>query len=144
MGVAMAIGLFDVQESVAMVPTHVWDAVPSDVVTSVILAAAAATLAGIKINEYQDSPIGSNSDPMIVHAGERVILQSIAEAGTGSVPKGKACTGVRRRAGPSEEGAPLCQDKHIDHVRATRGHPRSCTCVRLQARLCKTQSSPTQ
>lgn len=28
MGIAMAVGLFDKLESVAMVPTHVWDAVP--------------------------------------------------------------------------------------------------------------------
>lgn len=42
---------------------------PGDVVTSAILAAAAATSAGLKINEYKDSPIGSNTDPMIVHAG---------------------------------------------------------------------------
>jgi hypothetical protein len=69
MGVAMAIGLFDYLDSVAMVPTHVWDAVPSDVVTSVILAAAAAVCAGLNINEYKDSPIGDNTDPMIVHAG---------------------------------------------------------------------------
>lgn len=69
MGVATAIGLFDCLESVAMVPTHVWDAVPGDVVTSAILAAAAATSAGLKINEYKDSRIGSNADPMIVHAG---------------------------------------------------------------------------
>lgn len=55
-----------------MVPTHVWDAVPSDVVTSVILAAAAATAAGVLINEYQDSKYGSNADPMIVHAGASV------------------------------------------------------------------------
>jgi len=69
MGVATAIGLFDCLESVAMVPTHVWDAVPGDVVTSAILAAAAATSAGLKINEYKDSTIGYNDDPMIVHAG---------------------------------------------------------------------------
>jgi len=69
MGVATAIGLFDCLESVAMVPTHVWDAVPGDVVTSAILAAAAATSAGLNINEYKDSRIGSNADPMIVHAG---------------------------------------------------------------------------
>lgn len=81
MGVAMAIGLFDVKESVALVPTHVWDAVPSDVVTSVILAAAAATLAGLKINEYKDSTIGSNSDPMIVHAGEEGGVATLAGDG---------------------------------------------------------------
>jgi hypothetical protein len=28
MGIALAVGLFDRLESVAMVPTHVWDAVP--------------------------------------------------------------------------------------------------------------------
>jgi hypothetical protein len=73
MGVAMATGLFDYLDSVAMVPTHVWDAVPSDLVTSVILAAAAAVCAGVHINEYKDSPIGNNADPMIVHAGVVVL-----------------------------------------------------------------------
>jgi hypothetical protein len=57
-----------------MVPTHVWDAVPSDVVTSVILAAAAATAAGVQINEYPESKFGSNADPMIVHAGVRLVV----------------------------------------------------------------------
>lgn len=69
MGVAMAVGLFDRLESVAMVPTHVWDAVPGDVVSSVILAAAACTSAGVTVNEYQSSPYGSNNDPLVVHAG---------------------------------------------------------------------------
>lgn len=87
MGVAMAIGLFDVQESVAMVPTHVWDAVPSDVVTSVILAAAAATMAGVSINEYKDSTIGSNADPMIVHAGA-LLLHAVR---LGSQLQGAVC-----------------------------------------------------
>lgn len=76
MGVAMAIGLFDYLDSVAMVPTHVWDAVPSDVVTSVILAAAAATAAGVGVNEYQDSAVGSNEDPMIVHAGQHLFASA--------------------------------------------------------------------
>jgi hypothetical protein len=31
MGIALAVGLFDRLESVAMVPTHVWDAVPGAV-----------------------------------------------------------------------------------------------------------------
>lgn len=69
MGVAMAIGLFDSLDSVAMVPTHVWDSVPGDMVTSVVLAASAAMAAGVRINEYKDSSIGSNDDPMIFHAG---------------------------------------------------------------------------
>lgn len=69
MGVAMAIGLFDHLDSVAMVPTHVWDAVPGDVVTSVILATAAATAAKMDIHEYKTSRIGKQDDPLVVHAG---------------------------------------------------------------------------
>eukprot|EP00878_Enallax_costatus_P030106 GHUV01032744.1.p2 GENE.GHUV01032744.1~~GHUV01032744.1.p2 ORF type:complete len:129 (-),score=39.27 GHUV01032744.1:226-612(-) len=69
MGVAMAIGLFDRLESVAMVPTHVWDAVPGDVVSSVILATAAATAAKVDFNQYRNSKIGSSEDPPVVHAG---------------------------------------------------------------------------
>eukprot|EP00879_Flechtneria_rotunda_P009277 GHRR01009712.1.p1 GENE.GHRR01009712.1~~GHRR01009712.1.p1 ORF type:complete len:439 (+),score=125.12 GHRR01009712.1:755-2071(+) len=69
MGVAMAVGLFDRLDSVALVPTHVWDAVPGDIVSSVILATAAATAAQIEINRYKNSTIGSNEDPLVVHAG---------------------------------------------------------------------------
>lgn len=78
MGVAMAIGLFDRLDSVAMVPTHVWDAVPGDVVSSVILATAAATSAKMDINQYRDSKIGNSEDPLVVHAGvcEQLIKMS--------------------------------------------------------------------
>lgn len=69
MGVAIAIGLFSGLGSVAMVPTHVWDAVPGDVVSSVVLAAAAATAAGVKINGYVSERPESEDDPMIIHAG---------------------------------------------------------------------------
>lgn len=69
MGIAMAVGLFDRLESVAMVPTHVWDAVPGDVVSGVILAAAAATAARMAINEYAAECPAAAADPMIVHAG---------------------------------------------------------------------------
>lgn len=69
MGVAMAVGLFDSLDSVAMKPTHVWDAVPGDVVSSVIIAAAAATAAKMDVNEYRDEVPSSTEEPMIVHAG---------------------------------------------------------------------------
>eukprot|EP00882_Tetradesmus_deserticola_P013375 GHRQ01014200.1.p1 GENE.GHRQ01014200.1~~GHRQ01014200.1.p1 ORF type:complete len:468 (+),score=166.28 GHRQ01014200.1:148-1551(+) len=69
MGIAMAVGLFDKLESVAMVPTHVWDAVPGDVVCGVILAAAAATCARMDINMYSDAVPACKADPMVVHAG---------------------------------------------------------------------------
>lgn len=74
MGVAMAIGLFNGLGSVAMVPTHVWDAVPGDVVSSVVLAAAAATAAGVGIKEYRLEEPESLRDPLIVHAGEEALL----------------------------------------------------------------------
>lgn len=81
MGVAMAVGLFDKLESVAMVPTHVWDAVPGDVVSSVILAAAAATAAGLSINEYAGDAPESVGGPLIVHAGTSTTYPvSMAEA----------------------------------------------------------------
>lgn len=81
MGVAMAIGLFDHLDSVAMVPTHVWDAVPGDVVTSVILATAAATAAKMDIHEYKTSRIGKQDDPLVVHAGTSTTYPiSMAEA----------------------------------------------------------------
>eukprot|EP00878_Enallax_costatus_P005649 GHUV01005923.1.p1 GENE.GHUV01005923.1~~GHUV01005923.1.p1 ORF type:complete len:571 (+),score=168.70 GHUV01005923.1:688-2400(+) len=81
MGVAMAIGLFDRLESVAMVPTHVWDAVPGDVVSSVILATAAATAAKVDFNQYRNSKIGSSEDPPVVHAGTSTTYPiSMAEA----------------------------------------------------------------
>lgn len=70
MGVAMAVGLFSSLDSVAMVPTHVWDAVPGDVVSSVVLAAAAATSAGAGINEYKADAPESAKEPMVVHAGK--------------------------------------------------------------------------
>ncbi|KAF6257117.1 male sterility protein-domain-containing protein [Scenedesmus sp. NREL 46B-D3] len=86
MGVAMAVGLFDKLSSVAMVPTHVWDAVPGDVVSSVILAAAAATSAGLTINEYADEAAEAAGGPLIVHAGTSTTYPvSMAEASYASV-----------------------------------------------------------
>ncbi|WIA39152.1 hypothetical protein OEZ86_005280 [Tetradesmus obliquus] len=86
MGVAMAVGLFDKLESVAMVPTHVWDAVPGDVVSSVILTAAAATAAGLSINEYAADAPESVGGPLIVHAGTSTTYPvSMAEASYASV-----------------------------------------------------------
>ena len=46
-GAAMAIGLFDCLDSVASQPLGVWDIVPSDLVGSAIIAAAAAVAAGV-------------------------------------------------------------------------------------------------
>ncbi|KAF8068303.1 L-aspartate oxidase [Scenedesmus sp. PABB004] len=78
MGVAMAVGLFDRLESVAMVPTHVWDAVPGDVVCSAILATAAATAARVAVNQYANARPG---DPLVVHAGTSTTYPiSFAEA----------------------------------------------------------------
>lgn len=66
MGVACAIGLFSTLSSVAMVPTHVWDAVPGDLVSAVILAAAAATAAQVHIDGYGDRDV--KTAPLILHA----------------------------------------------------------------------------
>lgn len=45
--ITLALGLYDRPDSVALAPTHVWDIVPGDLVSSAILATAAAVSAGI-------------------------------------------------------------------------------------------------
>jgi hypothetical protein len=73
LGLAFSIGMFDYLDSVAMVPTHVWDAVPSDVVASAILATAAAMCADLDdtrdVGGRTDLARNSTGDPFIVHAG---------------------------------------------------------------------------
>lgn len=62
--------MFDHLDSVAMVPKHVWDAVPSDVVMSAILATAAAMCAGLDaVGGCIHPTANSTADPFIVHAG---------------------------------------------------------------------------
>jgi hypothetical protein len=81
LALAMAIGMFDCIDSVALVPTHVWDAVPSDVVTSAILAAAAAVCAGLDLRCIGPAS-SSSADPFIIHAGDSwsTILAAAAAA----------------------------------------------------------------
>jgi hypothetical protein len=43
------------------------------VVSSVILAAGAATAARMDINEYSDAGPSAAADPMVVHAGRAVV-----------------------------------------------------------------------
>lgn len=105
MGVAIAIGLFSGLGSVAMVPTHIWDAVPGDVVSSVVLAAAAATAAGVSINEYDSEVPGSDKGPMIIHAGKNVDNDDAVKLGAARIlnephggGRGKVNGGVRKPA----------------------------------------------
>uniref|UniRef100_A0A383VYV1 Fatty acyl-CoA reductase n=1 Tax=Tetradesmus obliquus TaxID=3088 RepID=A0A383VYV1_TETOB len=56
---AMAIGMFDCLESVASQPNGVWDIVPCDLVASAIIAAAAATSAGVAASISKATGSGS-------------------------------------------------------------------------------------
>lgn len=92
-GAAMAIGLFDCLGSVASHPLGVWDIVPSDLVGSSIIAAAAAVASGVSVCISRATGSGS------LHKGGRGAAAAAAPAGAGRALRG-AKPGAVHASGP--------------------------------------------
>ncbi|KAI8472007.1 MAG: male sterility protein-domain-containing protein [Monoraphidium minutum] len=75
---AQAVGFYDNLDSFAMVPTNIWDVVPGDMVSSVVVASAAAVSAHAHIDGYDDAARGGGP----CSAGSMGMGNGLAAAGS--------------------------------------------------------------